>query len=500
MKPARFRLTFAILSALASLLLLTWLLLSLISFKTAENDLYTQKRDAMRLVLSSALSLLPDSLDAGGGMKPDSSFTRFCALLARDPQFAGMVLSDRAGATLYRNGNLADPDEVLLQTATQGVETAQFVQGRRYLAIYLPVESDGRQTGAAKLVFSLSAEHDRLLRSRNLFLAYFVLDFLLLLGLGSWLLSRIVIVPVTRLLAATRRVASGDYSHKVHVPGCAEFADLAESFNAMIGTLNDKQVEVEQHVASLEATNRALVAAREETLRSEKMASVGLLAAGMAHEIGTPLASIIGYATILTDELKGDAAQADYLRRLREDAFRIDRIIHGLLDFARPAEGVRERVDLPELIQSTLDLVQQQGAFKQISVTTDWPEDIPLIRADRNQLQQVFINLFLNARDAMPEGGNLAASICRSPEGITVAIRDSGTGIAPEHLQKIFDPFFTTKEPGKGTGLGLAISARIVEGLGGRISVESVPGGGSCFRVQLPADESGRDVKVERRG
>ncbi len=496
MTPTRFRLTFAILSALAGLLLLTWLLLSLISFKTAENDLYTQKRDAMHLVLSSALSLFPERAATTNAVTADSAFVRYCVQLARDPRFAGMLVIDRAGIGVYRNGALAQSDPLLVRIATQGGEAAQLLDGRHYLAVYLPVASAGRIIGGAKLVFSLTAEHARLLRSRNLFLAYFVLDFLLLLAIGSWLLSRIVIVPITRLLSATRRVADGDYTHKVHVPGCAEFAELAESFNTMIGTLNDKQVEVERHVASLEETNRALAAAREETLRSEKMASVGLLAAGMAHEIGTPLASIMGYATLLSDELGGDEEKSDYLRRMQDDASRIDRIIHGLLDFARPAEGLREEVALAGLIRCTLELVQQQGAFKRISVATKIPDGIPPILADRNQLQQVFINLFLNARDAMPGGGELSVSVNTVTDKtgrITVEIRDTGCGIAAGDLPKIFDPFFTTKEPGKGTGLGLAISARIVESFGGSIDVESAPGAGTCFRLWLPTVTDGEE-------
>jgi signal transduction histidine kinase len=494
MKPARFSLTFAILSSLASLLVLTWILLSLISFKTAENDLYTQKREEMRLLLTSALSLLTPSAELSNrSLNP--AFTAFCERLSREPQFVGFLLVDAKGQTLHHLKDGREADQRLLQAALRGGEASQYLQGGRYLACSVPVVSQGRPAGAARLVFSLSTEQSRLKRSRNLFLAYFILDFLLLLVFGSWLLSRVVMVPLARLLAATRRVTAGDYLHHVHVPGCAEFANLAESFNAMIEALNSKQNEVERHVASLEQTNRELANAREETMRSEKMASVGLLAAGMAHEVGTPLASIMGYAAILQDELQEDPSKADYLRRMQDDASRIDRIIHGLLDFARPVQGDSEPVDVAELVRSTLELVEHQGALKRLTVTEDCAASLPTVLADRHQLQQVLVNLILNARDAMPEGGTLGVRVWEEvvnpdagQEGrrLVIEITDTGEGIPPEHLSRVFDPFFTTKEPGKGTGLGLAISARIIEGFGGRIDVVSERGRGTRFRIGLP--------------
>jgi signal transduction histidine kinase len=299
----------------------------------------------------------------------------------------------------------------------------------------------------------------------------------------------------------------------------------------MLKALRDKRDEVESHVESLEQANCELQSARAETIRSEKMASVGLLAAGMAHEIGTPLAAIIGYAGILRDELAADPVKADYLHRIEGDAGRIDRIVRDLLNYARPAPVSYEEIEVEPFLAETVDMLKSQGVFKMVELVLVAAEGLPPLFADWHQLQQVMTNLLINARDAMPGGGTLhltAASAQFQPaigeetpaahapflgrrrddfKGVfltpflagggahpcvTIEVRDTGEGIDEENLGRIFDPFFTTKEPGKGPGLGLAISARIVDSLGGRITVASARGRGTSFTVWLPVKGSER--------
>jgi len=314
-----------------------------------------------------------------------------------------------------------------------------------------------------------------------------VLDFILLLGLGAFMLRRIIVAPLERLLKATERVIAGDYSHEVHLPGSTEISGLADSFNVMQLTLKERRDEVEGHLHSLKQANQALQEARLETLRSEKMASVGLLAAGMAHEIGTPLAGIIGYSGILAEELAGDAEKSDYLRRIAADAGRIDRLVKDLLNYARPVKPELERIDVQEFLVDLFAMLERQGLFKRLVPQLTVAAGLPTLYLDRHQLLQVLMNLVMNARDAMPDGGTLTvAATAGDGEAVLLEVADSGAGIAPENVDRIFEPFFTTKEPGKGTGLGLAISARLIESFGGRIAVESRPGQGTMFRVRLP--------------
>jgi two-component system NtrC family sensor kinase len=226
------------------------------------------------------------------------------------------------------------------------------------------------------------------------------------------------------------------------------------------------------------------------------MASIGLLAAGMAHEIGTPLASIMGYAELAAGEQLDSSTVQDYAMRISGDCARIDRIVRGLLDYSRPRAATVESCDIHRLVVTTIEMLSQQGAFKDIKLATYYDEKMPKVSVDPHQLQQVLINLLINSRDAMPVGGKLAVRVTadksrRLPGQTTSALRidvlDNGGGIPEEHLKRIFDPFFTTKPPGKGTGLGLAISARIIEGFGGRIEVQSRTGTRTCFTIWLPA-------------
>ena len=521
MRKFRFSLTFAILASLSCLLIFTWLLLSLISFKTSEKDLLAQKNEEGRLLLSAFLHLLPENLTAG----IDPATHRFVTRLAAERFFRGILVLDRNGREFYRFADGAKADSRLRDVLSSGTESAVLSGNGLLLSRYAPILRADKIVGAARLTMSLAPEYERLSRTRTIFLSYFLLDFLLLLVFGSYLLSRFIVLPIRQLLAVTGKIADGDLSSKVPVPGNQEIAELAESFNTMLESLRKKKAEVDEHIGSLERMNTELQRARQETIRSEKMASVGLLAAGTAHEIGTPLAAILGYAGILRDEMWDDPEKSDYLSRIEAEAGRIDRIIRGLLDYARPSGRDREDVDVREVLQSTLEMLEGQGNLKNIAVSFSAVETMPLLFADRQELQQVFMNLIINARDAMSPSGTLDICVTvdgdSGPEGflhkekvvigrrrddfrgtffapldhhsekhyLRIDVRDTGSGIAQENIEKIFDPFFTTKEPGKGTGLGLAVTARIVDSLGGRITVESISGHGTTFTVWLPFPE-----------
>jgi two-component system NtrC family sensor kinase len=523
MKKFRFSLTFAILASLSCLLIFTWLLLSLISFKTAEKDLLAQKSEEGRLLLSAFLYLLPPNLEPG--VTPVVAH-RFATRLDAEKFFRGILILDRNGKEIYRFADAAKADARLHQVLKTGTETASISGNGLILSRYAPIRTGDVVQGAARLSISLAPEYARLSRTRTIFLSYFLLDFLLLLVFGSYLLSRCIVLPIRQLLAVTGKIADGDLSSKVPVPGNREIAELAEAFNGMLAALRKKKDEVDEHIRSLERINNELQVARQETIRTEKMASVGLLAAGTAHEIGTPLAAIMGFAGILRDEMHDDPEKADYLDRIEAEAGRIDRIIRGLLDYARPSRRDWEEVDVLEVLQSTIDMLDGQGVLKSITVSLSAGEPAPLLVADRQELQQVFTNLIINARDAIPDDGILSIRVsvdeenkpdaalprekavrgrrrddfrgaffsplnsCGQKKYLRVDVRDTGSGIAREHLDRIFDPFFTTKEPGKGTGLGLAVTARIVDSLGGRITVESLPGEGTTFTVWLPVPES----------
>lgn len=490
MPPYRPSLTFSILTSLVGLLLLTWLLFSLFALKTAENDLYAQKSEHARMLLSTFVNQLPDKLPAfPADMLPlDSPAAIYAGKLAEERSLVRLTLLDNGGKVIYTVGKEgSDLYQPMILPGRQQEETGILPEGRG-LVRSAQVIRDGQIAGRAGLVISLEDEQYRLQRTRQLFTSYFALDFILLLALGGYILSRIVVRPVNRLLAVTEKITGGLYGHRVAVSGTLELARLADSFNQMSESLLQKQQQVTSHVAALERANNELKLAKEEAVRSEKMASVGLLAAGTAHEIGSPLASIMGYAEILAAEAVPGSAQAEYHRRILDGCERIDRIVRGLLDYARPRQPSCERVEPGSLVTETVELLQHQGLFKQCRVEVVCGEELPCLFLDVHQLKQVLINLLINSHDAMPEGGSLNVVVRRDAPFLLFEIHDSGVGIAPELQERIFDPFFTTKDTGRGTGLGLAISAGIVESMGGRILLQSRQGAGSCFTVRLPLE------------
>jgi len=497
MRTYRLNLTVSILASLSCLLLLTWLLFSLLAFKTAANDLYAQKGEHARMLLATFTSQLPDTIPVypNGMLTMKEPAAIYARKLAEESSVIRLTLLDANNKPIFSAGR--DGGDVYLPFAEGGqLREGSFVAPDGAAVICTArVVRDGVAAGSAGLILSLTAEKARLERSRKLFMAYFAIDFILLLGLGSFILSRIVVKPISRLLAATEKITGGQYGQQVRVSGSAELARLAESFNDMSTTLQQKEQEAGVHVAALEKANADLRQAREEAIRTEKMASIGLLAAGMAHEIGTPLASIMGYAELAAAEQLDSSTIQDYARRISGDCARIDRIVRGLLDYSRPRNAAVELCDIRRLVVSTIEMLSQQGALKGLRLATDCDENLPEVCVDPHQLQQVLINLLLNSRDALPAGGKLAVrvkpdSTRRLPGQATSCLRidvlDNGSGIPEEHLKRIFDPFFTTKPPGKGTGLGLAISARIIEGFGGRIEVQSRAGTGTCFSIWLP--------------
>jgi len=489
-KGFRPSLTFSILASLACLLTLTWILFSLFAFKTAERDLYEQKGEHAKLLLATFVNQLPDDIPyfPNGMLHLDAPSAVFGNRLADGRAIERLTLLDSSGKAVFTAGREGTDVYMPFSLPDNITNEGAIMPGGAYFVRTLPVSRNGFQAGRAGLVVSLADEKNRIQRSRQLFLSYFALDFILLLGIGSYILSRIVVRPVDRLLSATEKITGGYYGSRVVVSGPMELARLAESFNIMSDTLRLKEEEVISHVRAIEEANRELKQAREEAVRSEKMASVGLLAAGTAHEIGTPLASVIGYAEILASELEHDPLQADYLARIMESCGRIDRIVRGLLEYARPKEPAVEDLDTASLIIETIELLKHQGQMKKCRVEIISESELPLVTLDPYQLQQVLINLLMNAADAMEGGGQICISLryIQLDDAVQIDITDTGSGILPENICRIFDPFFTTKEPGRGTGLGLAIAARIIEGFGGRILVKSNPGDGSCFSLLLP--------------
>ena len=235
------------------------------------------------------------------------------------------------------------------------------------------------------------------------------------------------------------------------------------------------------------------VSLETQLAQADKLSSIGLLAAGVAHEINTPLAVISSYSQMLSKQLKGDARLAPVLDKITQQSFRAAEIANGLLNFSRTSTTEFRETNLNQVIRDTLSLLEHQFKTAQVTVDLELIEELPPIHGNPGKLQQVFLNLLLNAKEAMQTGGRLrvATAVNESENCVAALVADSGSGIAPEHLKRIYDPFFTTKttpKPGdrRGTGLGLSVSYGIIQEHAGKIHVESEIGAGTTFHLEFP--------------
>ena len=348
-------------------------------------------------------------------------------------------------------------------------------------------------------------------------------DVLAFVFLGNHLIQRHVERPISEAVGAAEAIAGGDRARRVPAGDTREMAALAGAINRMTDQLLENQERLSHNVHSLDETNRLLLATQRDLVQAEKLASIGRLSAGVAHEIGNPLGAVLGYTSLLRKR----GAEAELVDGLEREARRIDRIVRALLDYSRPAPAHREPVEVNESLGRVVGLLRAQERLGEVEVEVKLDAGRTQVMADPHLLDQLFLNLMDNACNAMDGRGKLVVRTfaeeyridrpipsrrADDPPGITYAhlrrprfasvrdatrieagtpivrtvISDSGVGILAENIEHIFDPFFTTRAPGEGTGLGLAIVASTVAEFGGRIEASSAEGGGAVFSVCFP--------------
>jgi two-component system, NtrC family, sensor kinase len=273
---------------------------------------------------------------------------------------------------------------------------------------------------------------------------------------------------------------SGIYKHHVHTRGGRHIV-----VNASIAPLLGKDgAQLGRLVLLDDITQR--VRLEDQLVQTEKLTSLGLLAAGVAHEVNTPLAVISNYIQMLAKQIPADDPRQKTIERIVKQTFRASEIVNNLLNFSRTGGAQAAEVDLNSILEETLTLVQHPFKTAHIAVAKKYAEPLPAVLGSTTRLQQVFLNLFMNARDAMPAGGMLEVRTAAFNGSVEIEVTDTGAGISPEHLHRIFDPFFTTKATGRGTGLGLSVSYGIIKEHAGKVDVRSTPGKGTSFRLEFP--------------
>src|SRR5664279_1126490 len=354
--------------------------------------------------------------------------------------------------------------------------------------------------GVLDIMYPLD-EVNQKLQASTLGIAAVSLAFVLIASLSVGLfVHRMVYLPLRDLENGARRLSTGDLDQPIPVRSADEFGRLASLFNGMTDALRNSRAQLRDWAHTLEqkveSRTQELRRAQAETMRGEKLASVGLLASGVAHELNNPLTGILTFSHLVRQKMPDKSADAEDMDLVIRETKRCAAIIKRLLDFAREKLPENKFTDLNQVIDDTVRIVEQPAHLRNIEITVDLDRTLPPIWIDADQIKQVIMNMLVNAQHAVEEKGSITVSTRRSLDPrapasepkpmVEISIVDTGCGIPEANLRRIFDPFFTSKDVGKGTGLGLSVSHGIVEAHGGLIEVESKVGEGSTFRVLLP--------------
>lgn len=442
-----------------------------------------------------------------------SSFKLANTLFLAQDRIQSIFIVDRTGKMLYRRNIETYPYSMVAEQTTsaqrQGITLTEehgaawslFWWHPKAVSISIPILKQKQVQGVVSAIVPLTPIFTKLKKYHNPIFIYLLINTAVLTIVGLYRIFRHYLRPIDRIVqqADSFHEESDIFFAFRHEDN--ELNRLSLSLNRMLTRIASDKKKLQATVASLEQANIELKNTQREMLRTEKMASVGRLAAGIAHEIGNPIGIMLGYLDMLKESDLDEKDKADFLKRTEDEVQRISTIIRQLLDLARPKEGEKHPVTVNTVIGDLVDVMKTQPVMSEILIDCRIEAENDTVWGKDDQLRQVFLNLLLNAADAIQSvdtsaGGkitirtsNMQTGNGPTPSALQVRISDTGDGIDPETLQNIFDPFYTTKEPGKGTGLGLSVSYMIIEGMGGTIKAESGPGQGATFKIELPLVE-----------
>jgi C4-dicarboxylate-specific signal transduction histidine kinase len=400
---------------------------------------------------------------------------------------AAAVLFDRDGKALWPGTATPRAPAALLRAVL--AREQQIAEDGDLLLVYTPIPRERVPTAVLE-VSLVPGLHGVTPSSLGPLLLYTAFTSAIVAAFGAVLLRNAIVRPLRELGAATARIAAGDFGSTVPLEGAREFEELARSLGQLSHALRDYRADTESKVAALERANRELSEAQEAVVRSERLATVGRLAAGIAHELGNPLAAVSGYVDLLALGDTDPLTQDELLARAAREVDRMGRIIRQLLDFARPGPGTPETVDVRAAIEQARDTLVPLQRLKGLTIAVEAPGQPALVRIEPDRLHQVLVNVLLNAGDAVdgaPGGGVTVTVTVTAGDRIAIACEDTGPGFTPDALAHATEPFFTTKDVGAGTGLGLAVSDQLVRAAGGTLTLANRAGrSGARVVIELP--------------
>lgn len=430
----------------------------------------------------------------------------------RDTMFPGLQLRGQpvGTATIFQddvrvstNVMTAQGHRALGTRVSREVYTAVMIQGNTwsdrafvvndwYISAYEPITNLGGERIGMLYVGLLERPYTAVRDHITLAFAGIALFCFALIVVVTYFLTRSLMRPLEEIVAVSKKIAAGDLNHRVQVADESELGLLSSSFNAMLDRIGEMNTKLEQWAKTLEQKVRErseqLAKTRTAMDRQQRLASLGQLSAGVAHEINNPLGGIMTFASLALEGLPADSTVREDVEEVVRQTDRCRKIVQELLEFSRQREAHMAPHNINEVVSRTLALLEKQASFYDIQIVRRFEPDMPVTVMDESQMQQVFMNILLNAADAMNQRGSLTVETAHDGyrKEVFARVTDTGRGIPEDIREAIFDPFFTTKDPGEGTGLGLAVACRIVEAHGGRIEVHSEVGRGATFTVILP--------------
>jgi len=530
---------------IAILFFAAMLLINIVTVMTAQREIIRKEVSLGHFILSTLEADMLKSLNLESDPSSSISRAEVNRLLTEAGVTGALILGKHNERVSFRSSPKALQDELVkhcrkvMQSKKPeanffGTTWGVFWRQRRDLILSTPLLQNDQALAAASIVLPLEGIYQSLRRSQKMLFIYLFINTVILTFIGIYRLSKVYFQPLTRLARRAEDYREDDEMLFSVRKEDNELHKLSGSLNSMLRRISADKEKLRSTVNSLETANLELKKAQEEIIRAEKLASVGRLSAGIAHEIGNPIGIVMGYLDLLKQKDIPDTERKEYIHRTEEEIERINTIIRQLLEISRPSNAGLKVVSVHDLIDDIAQVLDVQPLMSNIELEVRLEAQNDKVLADSNQLRQVFLNLIINAADAVFSEGkafngklliqsslvgetpeyeydhendagaieNPARPRARNQENqpqdqqkhLKIMFIDNGPGISEENIANIFDPFYTTKDPGKGTGLGLSVSFMIIEGFGGKLTVSSEIGEGTTMTVLLPVVESEADI------
>jgi two-component system, NtrC family, sensor kinase len=434
-------------------------------------------------------------------------------LMRNDIEFSCILVMDKDQNPIFTRGKnvkmQGELEAITRQTLQSGKTTTRFAgsawwgvwrQGQDMI-VSAPIIREGKVVGAGSVAVSLARTYEVLKRTQYVLLIYILINTIVFAFIGFYRISKITVKPLHRLVKRAEAYQDDNEMFSLSENEDSEFNKLSRALNRMLQHIAEDKEKLQGAVVSLEKANFDLKKAQKDIIRAEKLASVGRLSAGIAHEIGNPIGIITGYLELLKRGDVSNEDKIDFIMRTETEIKRIDSIIRQLLDLSRPSMDDVKEVPVHAVIEDAVGASRFHPLMSDIDLDLRLSAAKDRVKGDPNQLRQVFLNLIINAADAILSAKNgikgkisivsqvektVSRDTKKDKDMLRIDYIDNGCGISTENLVNIFDPFFTTKGPGKGTGLGLSVCFMIVEAMGGNIKATGKEGQGATFTVYLP--------------